>query len=430
MSMRWIRILCICLSLAIAIVWTGTSCAAFDRTGGKGCVGARHHPHRACGRPPSKHPPYAAPILRVSGATLSWTRIHGFKSYRLAWARAGTTSKSRSFRLVNGTHFRPRPEPGQTIAYRLKVNLSHSAWSRPVVITWPPARTTAVFSHKLRVAVNNAFGAEADSMFRQIGVSWERLDLGTGSGLPNVRAAVHHGMRVLPVFTAGAGGSLQGLTPSEVASDITSLVPQLTGMGVTTLEFGNEVYRFMNARTYAALYDAAHRAAAGRLVLLAPATTDYYEHARGGQRDWFSDLAAALPGGPAEVDALTLHPYGSMTTTCGDGYGWPMMSGLHAESTRAGFGSSLPWYITEIGQEVSGDPLECQPPVSESVQAADVTRYLTDAVAKYPWVVFLSFYTSRDAGSGFGLLNLDNSARPAFLALKAWMAAHAALVDG
>jgi hypothetical protein len=97
---------------------------------------------------------------------------------------------------------------------------------------------------------------------------------------------------------------------------------------------------------------------------------------------------------------------------------------------RAGFSRSLPWYITEVGQQVWGAPMECQPPVSEGVQASDVTKYLTAVTARDPWVAFLSFYTSRDADSGFGLLNLDNSPRPAFLALKAWMAANAARVAG
>ncbi len=294
----------------------------------------------------------------------------------------------------------------------------------------PPSHTVALNRGRLRVSVNNVYGADADSLFRNIGVSWERLDIGTGSGLRYVQAAVADGMHVLPVFTEGDGGSLDGLTPSEVTSDIDSLVPQLTRLGVTTLEFGNEVYRFLDARSYAALYDAAHLAAARRITLLAPATTDYYEHARGGRASWFSDLAAALPGGAAEVDGLTLHPYGPMTTTCTDGYGWPMLSGLHAESVRAGFSQSLPWYITEVGQQVWGAPMECQPPVSEGVQASDVTKYLTAVAVRYPWVTFLSFYTSRDADSGFGLLNLDNSPRPAFLALKAWMAANAARVAG
>jgi len=306
------------------------------------------------------------------------------------------------------------------------------SWTSSRAVAPPPApsHAVAVTRSKLQVAVNNIYGADADSLFRGIGVSWERLDIGTGSGLRYVQAAVADGMHVLPVFTAGDGGSLEGLTPSDVTSDVAWLVPQLTRLGVTTLEFGNEVYRFMDARSYAALYDAAHRAAAGRIALLAPATTNYYEHARGGRGSWFGDLAAALPDGAAEVDGLTLHPYGPMNATCTDGYGWPMLSGLHAESLRAGFSRSLPWYITEVGQQVWGDALECQPPVSEAVQAADVTTYLNDVEARDPWVALLSFYTSRDADSGFGLLNLDSSPRPAFLALKAWMAANAGRVAG
>ncbi|MGO9889267.1 MAG: hypothetical protein ACLP0L_15320 [Solirubrobacteraceae bacterium] len=373
----------------------------------------------------------ATPVLRVVEGVLSWTRFRGFRSYELAAAPARGTGARASCRVVTGIRFRPRPEPGLTVDYRLRVNLAHSMWSRDVSITWPPARTTAATRPELHVAVNNAFGAGADSIFHQIGVSWERLDIGTGSGMSYVRAAVGNGMHVLPVFTAGEGGSLEGLTPTEVASDIASLVPQLTRLGIATLEFGNEVYRFMDARSYAALYDAAHRVVAGRIKLLAPATTGWYEHARGGKGSWFSDLAAALPGGAGEVDGLTLHPYGPMTSRCGDGYGWPMIGPLHAESVRAGFSASLPWYITEVGQEVWGSPLECQSPVSQAVQAADVTAYLNDVVTQDPWVVFLAFYTSRDdPTSGFGLLNLDNSPRPAFLALDQWMASHAGQTAG
>ena len=272
--------------------------------------------------------------------------------------------------------------------------------------------------------MNNITGVNADTMFKRIGVAWERLDIGTGRDLGEVRVAVRRGMHVLPVFTGGTLGSLQGLSSAQAAADVASLAPRLNRLGIRTLEFGNEVYRFLAARRYAALYDAAHRAAAGRLVLLAPATTDYYEQARGGKGSWFRDLAATLPGRAAEIDALTLHPYGSMTRLCGDGYGWSMLTRLHAESVRAGFRWWLPWYITEVGQEIWGGGLECQPPVSRAVQADDVTQYLNDVADRYPWVVFLALYTSRDDETGgFGLLTSNNSPRPAFRALAEWVAA-------
>jgi hypothetical protein len=174
-----------------------------------------------------------------------------------------------------------------------------------------------------------------------------------------------------------------------------------------------------SAATYGAQYNAAHVAAQGSGVqLLAAATTDYYEHARGGTGSWFSDLAKALPGGASEVDAFTLHPYGSMTSTASDGYGWPMVPTLHSEAVAAGFSATLPWYFTEVGQEISGGGIEGQDPVSQATQATDVTQYVNDIKTKYPWVVYVDFYTCRDDSSGgFGLLNSDNSARPAFTAV-------------
>ena len=210
-----------------------------------------------------------------------------------------------------------------------------------------------------------------------------------------------------------------------------SLIPRLNALGITELELGNEAYRFLDAAQYAALYHAAHVAAAGRIKLLAPATSDYYEQARGGRGSWFQDLAAALPGGAGEIDAFTLHPYGPMTSTCVDGYGWPMMSPLHTESIHAGFDARLPWYITEVGQKVWGSEFECQSAVSPAVQARDVITYLNDVRTRLPWVVFLSFYTSRDDSSGgFGLLDGHDVPRPAFQALKTWMRDNADEVSG
>lgn len=378
---------------------------------------------------------YPAPALRVSGGTLKWNRIAGLGRYQVVAQR--TRAKVAYYhlvtdvQLVTATRLKPRPVPGQTISYRVRADAPGASWSRKVTIAWPASPPVAARTEKLRVAVNNISGADADSRFKGIGVDWERLDIAPGDDLSYLRYVASDGMHVLPVFVVGPGGSLEGLTPGAVAADIAALTPRLRSLGITTLELGNESYRFLDARGYAALYDAAHHAAAGRITLLAPATTDYYEHARGGTSSWFRDLAAALPGGAAEVDGLTLHPYGSMTSTCGDGYGWPMLGGLHAESVAAGFSPSLPWYITEVGQQAWGSPLECQPPVSEATQAADVTQYLNDVATKYPWIAFLAFYTSRDESTdGFGLLRSDNSVRPAFQALKSWMAAHAAQVTG
>jgi hypothetical protein len=265
------------------------------------------------------------------------------------------------------------------------------------------------------------------------GIPYERLDIGRGD-LSVVDAAISRGMKPLPIYTSGNMGNLNDVTPSMVASDISALTPELVGRGITTLEFGNEVYNSISASQYAALYHAAHVAAAGRIKLLAVATTDYYDKRSGGSGNWFTDLKNALPGGAGEVDGWTIHPYGSMTSLCGDGYGWPMIAPVHNEAINAGFSASLPWYITEIGQMTWGSGLECQAPVSQAEQAADLTQYLNDLKNNYPWVVWIDWYNACDDSSGgFGLVNKNSAGecgvagttvRPAFTAMHNWVTAN------
>ncbi len=288
---------------------------------------------------------------------------------------------------------------------------------------------------KLKVGVNEAsgWGPALDALFVNAGIRYERVDIGRGS-LTVVDAALSRGMKVLPVYTSGSTGNLDNLTPSMVASDLSALTSQLVARGITTLEFGNEVYNSISAYQYASLYHAAHVAAAGRIKLIAAATTDYYDQRGGGSGNWFADMRNSLPGGAAEVDGWTIHPYGSMTSLCGDGYGWPMMGSIHNESVNAGFSASLPWYITEIGQQTWGNGLECQAPVNQAAQAADMTQYLTDLKNNYPWVVWLDWYSAcDDSTGGFGLVNKNaagecgvpgTTVRPAFTAMQNWIVAN------
>jgi hypothetical protein len=366
-----------------------------------------------------------APVLKVLGPTLKWTPIHRVRKYTLATVHSPRTTRGTTYRVVTGTSFTPPAVRGETVRYALRADVRNAPWSSEVTIA-----SGAIA--KLRIAVMNTTGWYVDSIFRHIGVTWTRIDVGTGVGTRVLTAAVRDGMRPLPVYASGPGGSLAGSRPAQCASDISALAARLRPLGITEIEFGNEVYRYEDAAEYAAQYNAAHAALAGTgIKLLADATTESYESDRGGSGSWFHDMIQALPGGAGEIDALTLHPYGSMTDVAGDGYGWPMIAPIHAEAIAAGISPTLPWYITEAGQEISGKGLEGQPPVSESVQAADLTDYLNDIKTKYPWIVFFSWYSSRDDSSGgFGLLNRDNSPRPAFTALANWMSANAGITNG
>jgi hypothetical protein len=103
--------------------------------------------------------------------------------------------------------------------------------------------------------------------------------------------------------------------------------------------------------------------------------------------------------------------------------GWEAVTVWHTIAVDAG--SNAPWYVTEVGQRLDGPDA-----VTQAQQADDLTWYL-DRLAQTPWVVFFDWYTSKDDSTGqWGLLNGDNTPRPAFTALQTWMAANAAHVDG
>jgi hypothetical protein len=244
----------------------------------------------------------AAPVLSVSSGTLHWAVLSGMSTYQLATILNPTTTRNTSYQMVTGTSFTPPVLAGQSVNYGLEADVSGAPWSAEVTITTPastpPVSTPPAASGKLTVAVMNTTGWGVDSIFADAGITAERLDIGEGTGIGLLKTAIADGMHPLPLYTQGPDGNLTGLSPAQCAADIKTIVPQLQALGITTLEFGNESYLTESAATYGAQYNAAHIAAQGSgIKLLAAATTDNYEHDRGGSGSWFRDLIKALPGG-------------------------------------------------------------------------------------------------------------------------------------
>jgi hypothetical protein len=265
-----------------------------------------------------------------------------------------------------------------------------------------------------------------DSIFTNIGVTWTRLDVGDGSDISSVTTALSHGMKPLVIYS-GDSQWLAGVSPATAASQVLALAQKILPLGLNEIEFGNEVYYGETAQTYAAQYDAAHAALAGTGVRLLAVATAVQSGAAGyGDPTWIPDFIHALPGGPGEVDAWTIHPYGPMTGLLNGSWGWKTVKDWHTIAVAAG--SAAPWYVTEVGQCLGGSG--CNVPVSQQTQATDITQYLNE-LSQTPWVVFFDEYTCRDDSTGdWGLLNSDNSPRPAFNALQSWMSANASSVNG
>lgn len=332
------------------------------------------------------------------------------------------------------------------MAYKVRAQSRHAHWSRTVRMTWPSLRHASRDTQHLMVSVDNTTGWGVDAIFRAAGVRYERLEVGDGSNLALVATALSDGMTPLVLYDPGAHGSLRGVSPAEAATQIVSLARRLSSLATQypslsklgAIEFGNEVYIYEHAGAYAAQYDAAHRALAANGLsswkLLANATSACGAyHAE----DWIPDFIHGMSDGPGEVDGWTVHPYGSMTTdstrTCSGphGFGWPDVRDWHQIAVNNG--SYAPWYVTEVGQCTSAG-YACPNIVDPTTQAADMTRYLNEAVT-YPWLVYFNWYTScNDSAGGYGLL-AENSAgvcgqdgpsdqRPAFAALARWIAVH------
>ena len=473
-----ITLLTMALGVGVALAVTGAKTKTKGKHGGPAAAKGKHkhhrhkrkhkhhklHKHTATGRHRRTHKRRSAathrtsaPVLRVSGTVLRWTRINKIRRYELATIRHPATTRDTTYRIVKGTRFKPASTSRQTIKYSVRADVRHAHWSREVsvpvsgstrtapasvtpptgaaapVTTPTPVVSAPAASQKLVVAVMNTTGWGLDSIFAKAGINATRLDIGEGSGIGLLKTAVAHGMHPLPLYSEGDDGNLTGLPPAQCGADIAALVPQLKALGITTLEFGNESYLSESAAAYGAQYNAAHVAAQGSgIKLLAVASTDDYDRARGGTGSWFTDLINALPGGAGEIDGLTLHPYGSMTSVDSAGYGWPMVATLHSEAVADGISPTLPWYLTEVGQEVSSTgSSNGLTPVSQSTQASDLTQYLNDVKTEYPWVVYFDWYAARDDSSGgFGLLNSNDTPRPAFTAMQSWIAANPSVTNG
>jgi hypothetical protein len=310
-----------------------------------------------------------------------------------------------------------------------------------------PAAVSPLRTGRLKVGVMNTTGWYVDPIFYKAGIRYERLDVGAGRNVALVAEALKDGITPLVLYNAGSGGGLKGVSAAAAASNVLSLARQLNSLAhrypimnrLHVIEFGNEVYLRENVTTYAAQYDAAARALAANGLsswrLLAVGTAICGElHAE----NWIGDLIHRLPGGAREIGGWTIHPYGPLNTdatpTCKGphGYGWPDVVDWHRIAVVNG--STAPWYITEVGQCISGRPCTASVAVSQKTQAADLIWYLNEA-SRYPWVVFFNWYASCDDGSGsWGLLSSSSSGvcgaggpsarRPAFKALEGWIAAN------
>jgi len=80
--------------------------------------------------------PRQAPVITVSGNTLSWTRIAGINTYVFVRKVPGQTDQ---YSVISGTSITPPVVPGVTVRYSVRTTVWWSGWASEVSIAYPPA---------------------------------------------------------------------------------------------------------------------------------------------------------------------------------------------------------------------------------------------------------------------------------------------------
>ena len=323
------------------------------------------------------HDAQAAPVMAVSGQTLSWNAIAGVSTYVLATQVSG---RAEQYSVVSGTTATPSPVPGATVHYSIRTAVEGSAWSPEVSITYPSATPTP----PVTPPSGSGGGAGGFEMGAVVGSAqlWElpwleklgahtarmAFDINTpvSTLAPVMEAYAKAGIR--PLLLAGFEGRLPSAAEAQnVASWAAAFGPGGTfwqgknvpaGTAVTDIEFGNETaysYQFpetssasnwyalpsyaARAQTYALRFKTAQmaiQAANPAVGLLAQA-----DDGGSGSSAWVDNMFAAVPDLGQRVAGWTMHPYGPQWQSSIDR--------ILAQLSAVGAPSSIPLYITEWG---------------------------------------------------------------------------------
>jgi hypothetical protein len=340
--------------------------------------------------PPSEPPPpppvdeTAAPVLSVSGTTITWNQVDSVDSYVFARKIPG---QSTQYSIVRGTSVTPTSVPGTTVTYGLRTNVSGSTWAREVSITYPasapspepapepepepvpvpepvpepePAPAPAPAGFRAGVVAGSALSYEL-SFIRSLGARTARLEFGIATSASSMASTIDQYARagIRPLLLASFHGRIPSTGEAQnLASWAAAYGPGGTfwqgktypaNTAVTHIEFGNETsysYQFSDyslstysarAQSYAQrARDAATaiRSANSNVGLLAIADNAVNQTA------WVVNLFSAVPNLDDLIAGWTIHPYGPS---------WASRVDSTVNSTRTVGSRDLPVWVTEWG---------------------------------------------------------------------------------
>jgi hypothetical protein len=313
----------------------------------------------------------AAPMLRVSGQSLTWNLVKGVSSYVLMTHVPGQVE---TFTSVAGAGYTPPAVTGKTVTYSIRTAVDGSEWAPDVTIAYPatpappapaaPVETVAA-SEGFQPGINSGTNPQDFLGASALGAKVVRIEFSIGSPASALEYAVANyaarGIRVAPL--AGFYGRMPSPAEAQnLASWAKAYGPGGTfwagrsdgGLAIRTIEFGNETsygYQYGDnagsasyqerARTYAVRIKEASEAihAAGSSVGLLAVADDW-------TGDWMNGMFQAVPNLGSYIAGWVSHPYGTG--------GRQKLEGIIKQSAAHGAPSSLPIDITEWGISTDG----------------------------------------------------------------------------
>jgi hypothetical protein len=314
----------------------------------------------------------AAPVLTVSGQTISWKRVADVNRYKLATTVPGQPT---AYRVVTGLKVTPPAVPGKTVNYGLRTDVDGSAWAREVSISYPastpapaptptPGPSPAPTGFEAGIVSGSDVVNEARYV-KSLAPKVARVEFDIWQPAADLRAAIAahaaNGTRVLLLAgfhatmpTAEQARNLAGWA-REFGPGGSFWAGRSDGhLAVREIEFGNETsygYQYgdnwdrpsysARAREYALRFRDAQQAiqaANPHVGLLAQA-----DDANTGSANWVNGMFDAVPDLASRVAGWTIHPYGTRSK-------WePQFSRLFSQTAARGASSSIPIYVTEWG---------------------------------------------------------------------------------
>jgi hypothetical protein len=381
-----------------------------------------------------------APVLSVSGSTISWTAIPGAVSYELATILNPTTTRNTTYSVVTGTSVTPPAVPGQTVSYGLAANTlaAQGPWAREVSIAYPESPEKEPLPGEGEpppppptgkiIGTNDGagWGTAAAQTILAGHITWNRVEMGMESN--TLAASLSDGFHVLAIIgNVGDGTPLSQIDPTGWASTVVSQLQANPGIAIA--EAGNEMYlkgNVANPVRYGQMYLAAVNAmkAAGihtRLLfnMLGNYPSGSWSSPGSWSRDetgggWLRDAVAGVPGLASAIlaNGLSTHPYGALGENHEDTNGVNAVAAQESVAKTV-LGSTPPVYITEFGYSLSNCGAN-DGACSQQEQASKMRSAYKILLAD-PHVAGIWWYQSHDDGTGsFGYMNNDNSTRPSF----------------